>query len=375
MKKIDTLEILKKLISIDSSNSKSNKQIINFIKRLFKNRAEIIEQKYKKDKLDLYNLIIKIKGKSDKNPLIFAGHTDTVNPSNAWNRNPFKPVIEGDKLYGLGTSDMKAGLASMIVAGLESKKPKRDIYLVFDADEEDSGTGGKKVLEIMDTFNIKDAEIIIPEPSTGNITIGQKACFALKIETSGKAAHGSKTTYKNNMKNSAIYKAHKIMTELMKLEKSLDKKKPDNLYGYSTQNIGQIQGGQNVNSVADFCMFTIDRRLLPKEDVQKEIQKAKKLIQKTVPDAKISVQFSGESFSAKQSDKLVKKIANLAHKAFAKKKFEVSYGWNEAAIFSKYGKVVIFGPGIHEQCHQPDEYTSIDLLEKYTDIYKKIMQF
>ncbi|MFH1749687.1 MAG: M20/M25/M40 family metallo-hydrolase, partial [bacterium] len=233
----------------------------------------------------------------------------------------------------------------------------------------------KKVLEIMDTFDIKDAEIIISEPSTGNITIGQKACFALKIETRGKTAHGSKTTYKNNLKNSAIYKAHKIMAELMKLEANLAKKKPDNLYGYSTQNIGQIQGGQNVNSVADFCMFTIDRRLLPKEDVKKEITQAKKLIQKTVPDAKISVQFQGDSFSAKQSDNLVKKIADLAHKTFGKKKFSVSFGWNEAAIFSKYGKVVIFGPGIHDQCHQPNEYTSIKLLEKYTEIYKKIMQF
>ncbi len=375
MKKNDNIEILKKLVSIDSSNSKSNKEIIDYIKKLFKGRVEIIEQKYKKDKLNLYNLILKIKGKSDKNPLIFAGHTDTVNPSSAWNRDPFKPVIEGDKLYGLGASDMKAGLACMISAGLDLKKPKRDIYLVFDADEEDSGTGGKKVLEIMDTFNIKDAEIIIPEPSTGNITIGQKACFALKIEISGKTAHGSRTTYKNNLNNSAIYKAHKIITELMKLEEGLDRKKPDNLYGYSTQNIGQIQGGQNVNSVADFCMFTIDRRLLPKEDVQKEIQKAKKLIQKTVPDAKASVQFSGESFNAKRSDKLVKKIADLAHKEFGKKKFDVSFGWNEAAIFSKYGKVVIFGPGIHEQCHKPDEYTSIDLLEKYSEIYKKIIEF
>ena len=165
------------------------------------------------------------------------------------------------------------------------------------------------------------------------------------------------------------------MGELIKLEANLDKKKPDSLYGYSTQNIGQIQGGQNVNSVADFCIFTIDRRLLPSEDLKKEIERAKKIIQKTVPDAKVSIQFSGESFSTKQSDKLVKKIADLAHKTFGKKKFEVSYGWNEAAIFSQFGKVVIFGPGIHEQCHQPDEYTSIDLLKKYTEIYKEIMRF
>lgn len=368
---MNEVEILKKLISIDSRGSKSNKKIVGYIKGLFKNKAQIKEQKYKKDKLDLYNLIIKIKGQTSKNPIVFVGHTDTVNPS-GWKKDPLKPEIEGDQLYGLGSSDMKAGLAAMIAAALEVKKSKRDIYLIFDADEEDQGTGGKKVIEILD---LSDAEIIIAEPSTGNITIGQKACFALKIETRGKTAHGSRTTYKNNLKNSAIYKAHKIMSELIKLEAKLDKKKPDNSYGYSTQNIGQIQGGQNVNSVADFCMFTIDRRLLPKEDLKKEIEKAKKIIKKTIPDVKISVQFSGDSFSTKQSDKLVKKIADLVHKSFGKKKFDVSFGWNEAAIFSPFGKVVIFGPGIHDQCHQPDEYTSIDLLKKYTEIYKKIMRF
>lgn len=367
----DSIKILQRLISIDSRSAKSNKEIITYIKSLFKGKAQIIEQKFKKGKLDLVNLIVKIKGKSSNNPLVFVGHTDTVNPSSKWTKNPFQPEIIGDKIYGLGASDMKSGLAVMITAGLQVKKPKRDIYLIFDADEEDQGTGGRKLLEIID---FKDAEIVIPEPTDGDVTIGQKACFALKVETHGKTLHGSRTTYANNLKNNAIYKANVVINELIKLEAKLAKQAADRLYGYSTQNIGQIQGGENVNSVADFCTFTIDRRLLPKENLNKEIETTKKAIKKIVPGAKMTVVFKGDSFSSTQSDKLVKKISHLAHKAFGRKKFTVSYGWNEAALFSRFGKAVIFGPGIHAQCHQPNEYASIKLIEKYAEIFREVMQ-
>lgn len=122
-------------------------------------------------------------------------------------------------------------------------------------------------------------------------------------------------------------------------------------------------------------MFTIDRRLLPREDLNQEIEKAKKLILKTVPETKISVQFSGDSFSTTESNKLVKKIAKLAYQNFGKKQFTVSFGWNEAALFNKFGKAVIFGPGLHDQCHQPNEYASIKLLKAYVKIYQKIMKF
>lgn len=249
---MNVVDILQNLIRIDSRGIKSNKAIVRYIRKLFVKKGEVTIQKFKKGKLDLENLIVKISGKNKKNPIVFVGHTDTVNPSSAWKKDPFSPEIIGDKIYGLGASDMKAGLAAMISAGLEMKKPKRDIYLMFDADEENGGTGGKKLLEVFDSFKISDAEIIIPEPSDGNITIGQKACFALQIETLGNTLHGSRTTYENNLKNSAIYKAHKIMKELIRLEEKLAKKEADKLYGYSTQNIGQISGGSNINSVADF---------------------------------------------------------------------------------------------------------------------------
>jgi succinyl-diaminopimelate desuccinylase len=366
-------DILKKLISIDSRNSKSNKEIIFYIKKLFENKAETHVQKLKKDKLELFNLIVKIPGKSSKNPIIFVGHTDTVNPSPKWQRDPFKAVVEDDKIFGLGASDMQSGLAAMIAAGMTVNNPTRDVYMVFDADEEDRGTGGKKVVEYLKDLDIHDAEIIVAEPTDGDITIGQKACFSLRIETFGKTGHSSQTSHENNLKNSAIYKANKIINELISHELNLSRAEPDKVYGYSSQNIGQITGGTNVNSVADFCYFTIDRRLLPAEDMRAAIKKTQDLIRTEVPDAKVIVEFEGESFNTQESEKLVQKIATLAHSKFGKKKFKVSYGWNEAALFSKFGKAVIFGPGIHAQCHQPDEYASIGMLNSFADIYREVM--
>ena len=150
------IDILNELISINSQCTISNKKIIEYIKSRL-GQFEVKEFKFKKGNLDLYNLVVKIPGQSSRSPIVFSGHTDTVPVSNEWTLDPFKPVLKENNLFGLGSSDMKAGLACMMAAALNVTNPKNDIYLLFDADEEGDVTGGPNLIK---EFTLKNARVI-----------------------------------------------------------------------------------------------------------------------------------------------------------------------------------------------------------------------
>ena len=154
------VEILKDLIRIDSQCNLSNKKIVEYIKTKLQ-RFEIKEFHFINSDLELYNLVIKIHGKKSDHPIIFAGHTDTVPTSPNWTMAPLEPTIKDNKLYGLGSADMKSGLACIIAAALNLKgEPEEDIYILLDADEEASGSGGR---ELIKEFTITNARVLLAE--------------------------------------------------------------------------------------------------------------------------------------------------------------------------------------------------------------------
>lgn len=101
----------------------------------------------KHDIEDRWNLAVKIKGRGGGRSLVLNGHMDTVPPSESpWTRDPFKPVVEGGRIYGLGTVDMKASLAAMLIFARVLKDEglalKGDLILESVCDEEDGGVHG-----------------------------------------------------------------------------------------------------------------------------------------------------------------------------------------------------------------------------------------
>ena len=267
---MDEIALLKKLISLDSQCTKSNRAIAFFIASLFPKKNCLIT-KLKKGDLDLYNVTVKFTGKNSSHPLIFSGHTDTVPLTNHWTTNPFKGNVKKGNIFGLGASDMKAGLASIISAALSIKEtPNQDIYFLFDADEEDACTGGQAFLK---TIKIKNraAQIIIAEPTDGCLIIGQKGAMDMRVSFTGQALHSSKTSGSKNKKFNAIYKAAAAINALQKLELKWEKKS-NQLFGAPTQAVCQINGGVASNVIPDSCQISINRRFLPKENPKKILE-------------------------------------------------------------------------------------------------------
>jgi len=370
---MNSLEILKKLVSIDSQCTKSNKEIIEYISSLLsKFEVKKIRFKSKDGKLDLFNLIVKIPGIKHDNPLVFVGHVDTVPVSPGWRTPPFTPLEKSGKIYGLGSSDMKAGIACILASALNlNQLVPQDIFLLFDADEEGSLSGGNQMIK---DFTSKNARIIVAEPTNQKIIYSQKGCIDLEITTGGIATHSSKADFEYNHKKNALYKTVRICCKLINYGKEIENRK--GIFGTKpTLNIGKIEGGVAANVVANKCKITINRRLTPNENIKEVYQEIVKIVKETDPDAKINPIFWGESFETKKDGKFIKHIEGISKKIFEKEiEYDINLSWTEAALFYKYGEVVVFGPGLREQAHQINEYCEVESLKKYSEIYSKLMR-
>lgn len=366
------IKILKDLIEIKSTCDYSNKEIIFYIKKKLK-KFESKIYKFKKNKLILYNLVVKIKGKNSKNPLVFSGHTDTVVVNSSWKKDPFKALIKDNKIFGLGSSDMKSGLSAMITSVFNlNEKPKRDIYMIFTADEESNALGIQNLISQKD-FNIKNAMVIIGEPTDLNLRLGQKGILEIGFTLFGENGHASQANKKFNDKNNAIYKAIKIIKYFQKLENELCKKKDKN-FGSSLINIGQINGGCSVNSIPEKCYFTVSIRLLPQINIKLLYKKIKKETQQIISEIQMKELFYGESFLTKTDNMAVKKIKNILQKLKYNYKIQYSSSWSEAGYLKKIGSCIVIGPGNNNQAHKADEYAEIDKLSKSVKIYNQLIR-
>ena len=355
------VEILTNLVKMDTSTGKSNKEIIEYIKNVIKNSlAEIIVQKI--PGTDQLNLIVKIKGKSSENPLLFVGHTDTVPVSSNWNiTSPFDPKQIQNKIYGLGSNDMKGALTIIIITiNNITEVPNQDIYFIFSADEESSSIGSKYFIE---NTKLKNCNVIICEPSDNFVVNEQLSFTEIQVTCLGKSLHTQYADYSTNNKHNAIYKANKIILKLYEyLKNELDNK------GFFS--VGMISGGTKTNILPDKCTFSISLRLAAHVNMDNEIKK----INTMCDGADVKVIESEGPYIIDKNHGLV----NLAKDSYCKVigdkiKISIKKSWTEASLYKEIGKVIIFGPGFSKNSHIDDEFIEIKEIVKFSNIYENII--
>lgn len=247
-----TLSLTKKLVSIPSfvGQDYGEQKIGEFIFDYLQKFTWLgVKKEFVTD--NRFNVVAK-----DRFPtkLLFCGHMDTVEPKGKFK----KPYIKDGKLYGLGASDMKCTLASMLCA-IEPLKEAKGIMWLFYIDEEYNFAGMNKFIE--DYKNIIRPKLIIGEGSDYQIRNGCRGLIEIKFVITGKTGHASRP---ENGKN-AIIGAQKIFNALdLKVKKYTDK-----FVGNSSINLASINGGLNLgegqmgrqgNNIADSCEFIIDVR-------------------------------------------------------------------------------------------------------------------
>jgi len=320
------------------------------------------------------NIYGKLVGSKPGKKINYGGHLDTVPVVKGWETDPFKPVKKDGKIYGLGSNDMKAGLAcalSMLKAFADSGYEfNGEISFAGVIDEEAYGEGAKAMLKT-DWANIDT--IVLGEPSTGEkdnpTPLGITGKVLYDIYVHGKAAHGFHPEDGVN----AIEQAGIILANLDKLNIA---EKEGFKGNYSTL---KIEGGYEVYSVVvpAMCRFEVNRLTVPGETVESVIENMEELIASLDLEAMVEVKTKPplyQSYLLEQTHPFVELFDKTYRDVTGKAcNYEYSSSITDANTFTGEGGIPCMHLGPYAGgTHQKNEYTRLDSIPPVTKIYTEL---
>lgn len=182
--------------------------------------------------------------------ILLNSHIDTVKPVDGWTIDPFTPICDDGKIYGLGSNDAGASVVSLLTVFRILRDEPRTYNLIFVASCEEE-ISGKQGLELVLPSLPKINVAIVGEPTGMNPAIAEKGLMVLDGEVHGKAGHAARNEGIN-----AIYKAMRAISTLadFKFERE------SQYLGPIKVSVTQINAGTAHNVVPDICRFVTDVR-------------------------------------------------------------------------------------------------------------------
>ena len=375
MNKEEKIQILQDVIQIETVND-NEIAVAEYFKNLLNEYG--IDSKLVEYSPTRVNLVAEIKGEKPGKVLIFNGHSDVVaaGDPNDWKFPPFSAEIEDGKMYGRGTTDMKAGLTALAIAMIELKENNQlkagTIRLVITIGEEIGMYGSKQMTE---EGYIDDADaIIVGEPKMGNgkIVTAHKGSIQYEIISYGRSAHSSMPELGvNSMQQIADF----IPLANEKIAAAASKGENEKL-GRMLNAFTVIEGGDQINSIPAITKLKGNGRTVPEVDNEMFLEAIKASIDE------INSQIEGrlelnimQNNPAVESDfdtDLIQSFRNVSN-------VEIEpVGMTGATDASNFGRIekdfdlAIYGPGVMEVAHQVDEYVEVDDYLNFIDLYQEV---
>jgi succinyl-diaminopimelate desuccinylase len=312
-------------------------------------------------------------------------HIDTVPEGDLklWTKNPFAVTVDGDRIYGRGTSDdgQAIFLSMLLLRRLKGKENDQaySLGLAFVADEEVGSQWGIQYLLEKNIFRKEDL-IFVPDAgsSTGmDIEIAEKSILWMKFTVNGKQYHAS-------MPQNSINSARDGMEFILGLDKMLHEKyngKNDIFnYPYSTfEPTKHEKNVDNVNTIPGRDVFYMDCRILPDIDIDNVIDEVNLQIVnfEQTHSSRIRLELVQKEQAAvptsPDSEVAVKLVEALRKRGEEPKVYGIG-GGTCAAFFRRKGmSAVVWSTTIPEVAHQADEYCELDHILKDADTFVLIL--
>jgi len=310
-------------------------------------------------------------GSDTKPPLCLTGHLDVVPlGARAWSKDPFAGETDGDRLYGRGTSDMKAGVAAMLAAarafaGKLTGTP--GLVLVLTAGEEGGCIGSEHLASLPDLMG-KAGAIVVGEPTSNYPLVGHKGSLKFYARFRGVSAHGSMPHLGVN----AVYKAARAVAKLEGFDFGVA---PHPVMGAPTLNVGTFEGGAGVNLVPDAATIGVDIRTVPGMDHAALLARLKALMGE---EAELDV-FSDLSAVWTEPEKdWVRRVFEICRPVLgeAPEPRTAPYMTDAANLLKVYrgAPAIVLGPGEAAMAHQTDEYCSTERIRQAVALYEAIIR-
>ncbi len=382
-------DTIRRLVAFDTVSANSNIEAAQFLA----DRLDSAGFKTTFQKVEIFGVphanLIAWAGPPVRDGLIVSGHIDTVpfEGQPGWTREPLKANLEGDRLYGRGTSDMKGFIAQCIDAAskLDRKTLRRPLVFVFTADEEVGCRGaelvGPKLGSLLGDLPMPEL-CWIGEPTSYGICHTHKSIGSFELKVQGRGGHSGAPAQGVN----AIAVMGKVMDVIGKLQQERASS-PHAEFAEAfpeapndVLNFGTISGGLALNMIAEECRLRISYRSLPHVDpmeLHREIERRVGEID--------TRDWSGGTHRAtikigrpQMVPPLLSKRGTTLERALAeatgaKTSGGAAYG-TDGGHFALSGITsLICGPGDFDQAHQPNESVARDLFERGTEMILRVV--
>jgi len=274
--------------------------------------------------------------------VVLAGHLDVVRTV-----HDAPPRIEGDKLYGAGSADMKSGLALMLDIAERGERPAVDLTLVFYAREEGPFAENELGPVLAQDPELTRADLAIAlEPSDNKLQLGCGGSAHATVAFIGRTAHSARPWQGEN----AVHKASALLARLGALEPVTEH--VDGLEWKSVISATMASGGRAKNVIPDRFELNLNHRFGPRTSLEEAQANVTRLVA-----GEAEVTFTDLSPSAPPSREHPLVVALAASGVLA---IEPKQAWTDVARFHAAGvPAVNFGPGTQAQAHQRNEWTHV----------------
>lgn len=377
----DALELIECLITFDTTSSRSNLELINFVAQWLQAHDIAVTLIHDADG-NKANLIAEF-GPKDAPAILVSGHSDVVpaDPADWSVTQPFVPRRHQGRLYGRGSADMKGfiGIALNSLVKARHRLQRNAVVLALSFDEELGCLGAPLMLPHLRLQAHRLRGAIIGEPTSMRIGNAHKGHVAMRATVHGIGGHSG---YPERGVN-AIDVAAGLVLEIRRLaeEKRLNTP-PDHRFDppWSTVHTGLIQGGSALNKIPERCQLDFEMRTLPGQDSEEVLSRLSAAYPQAMPtpiqalaeQARLELECVGQYPQLdEQRQGYINWLAALAQ--CDSNPVALGFGC-EAGLLASLGiPALICGPGSIHQAHLPDEYIEFDQLERCEAFFSRLI--
>jgi acetylornithine deacetylase len=303
--------------------------------------------------------------------LMFNGHIDVVGVD-GMRHAPFEAACENGRMYGRGSSDMKAGVAAMCAAAVRAADAGIDGEIIIAAvvDEEFESIGTRGLI----AAGVRADAAVVTEPTCLAIMPAHRGFTWTSVSLRGRAAHGSRY----DLGVDAIKHAGLLLAELDAYEREVLAKRTHPLLGHASMHAATISGGTGWSTYPDACELTIERRTLPGEhqaDAVREVREAAERVGRRANGFEADVR---HVFSQGPSDvaidaPIVEALGSALRACGERVRHEGMSAWTDAALLNDAGvPAILFGPGDISLAHSAEEWVNVEEVERAARVLERL---
>jgi acetylornithine deacetylase len=364
-------EILERLVAFDTVSSNPNRALIDYVRTLLDDAgiAVTLIPDAGGGKANLYAST----GPAGPGGVMLSGHTDVVPvDGQAWTRPPFALTEAEGRLYGRGTADMKGFVACAIEAMLiAARRPlAAPLHLALSYDEEVGCLGVGSLIDMLAAAPVRPRFCIVGEPTGLQVATGHKGKVALRATCTGREGHSALAPLALN----ALHLGSDFLAAVRALQAEVAAsglRDGDYDVPYTTLHVGKMSGGVQVNIVPNLAVLDFEIRSLAGEDVagliarlQAEAEAITAPLRASFPEAAIRLDrlWDYPGLGTPPDAEVVRFVQSLTG---ANGTIKVAFGTEGGLFDQRLGvPTVICGPGSMAQGHKPDEFVTVEQVER-----------